>query len=66
MKCARCTHDLADHCRGNVPHADHKEEQRMMQLKWRKGTRVCSTRHRTQPLCSCVDFIAPTEVEDAL
>lgn len=61
MNCARCTHPEAEHCKGGVAHADHKEEQRMMQVKWRKGTRICAVRRCLQPMCSCVDFITPKE-----
>jgi len=52
--CAHCQHKLKDHCPSGVRHAAWKDEARMV-----RDPRVhtCTTRHCTQPLCSCVDFV---------
>jgi hypothetical protein len=62
--CKRCEHPLSEHCKGGVRHADHKEEARMVPLKYRKGTVTCISRHCENPLCSCVDFIEETFSND--
>ncbi len=59
MICARCDHPLSKHCPGNVQHSDYKEESRLIEVKYRKGTHTCHVRHCLNPLCSCVDFIEP-------
>lgn len=59
MLCARCDHDLKKHCPGNQQHSDYKEESRLIEVQYRKGTHICHVRHCLNPLCSCVDFVAP-------
>jgi hypothetical protein len=53
MTCARCTHALADHCKGSVSHSDMKDQR----PGWPARQTVCATRHCLHPLCSCVDFV---------
>ena len=59
MDCASCGHGLADHCKGGDLHSCHKEDSRMVPIKYRVGSVVCRTRHCLQPLCCCVDFVEP-------
>jgi len=59
MKCEFCNHEDKDHCKGGELHSDHKEDARMVEIKYRKGSRVCVSRHCDQPLCCCLAFIAP-------
>lgn len=59
--CAFCQCPLSLHCKGNLAHSDHKEEARMVELKWRRGTSICKTRHCLTPLCCCVDFQEPKD-----
>lgn len=60
MKCERCDHPEADHCKGGKTHQEWKESQRQWVV-----TRftVCVSRHCDQPVCSCVDFVAPEVIE---
>jgi hypothetical protein len=55
-RCARCEHPLSEHCKGGQVHGDHKDDQRMTPMRYRKGMFKCEVRHCLQPLCSCVDF----------
>ena len=63
-RCGYCNHLLSEHCPGFVAHACHKEESRMMEVRWRKGTLVCKTKHCNNPLCDCIGFV-PAKKEAA-
>lgn len=58
MNCERCGHSERQHCKGGELHSDHKEDARMIPIKWRKNTVTCGTRHCEEPLCSCVEFVS--------
>ena len=57
--CKRCDHELSRHCKSNQSHGCHKDESRMIPLKYQKKPHICQTRHCLNPICSCVDFIEP-------
>jgi hypothetical protein len=61
--CKRCDHPLSAHCKGEQQHTNHKEDARMVPLKWRHGSVTCHTRHCDNPLCSCVVFIKGNETK---
>lgn len=58
-----CTHTEREHCKGGVEHVAYKVKQgeraRADQLS------ICSTRHCSQPLCTCVDFMPAPAGEGA-
>lgn len=55
--CGYCGHSFEDHCKGGKYHTSAKEDSRMIAVKYRTGTILCGTRHCSNPLCCCVDFI---------
>jgi hypothetical protein len=59
--CGYCQMPRSKHCKGNQTHTHYKEDVRMVEAKWRKGTHVCHTRHCLAPLCDCVDFVEPSQ-----
>lgn len=61
MNCARCDHQESDHCKGGDLHSCHKEDVRMIPIKYRVGSVICASRHCLQPLCSCIAFIEPKQ-----
>jgi hypothetical protein len=52
-KCGYCDHSVDKHCRGEIRHANYKDELRQAPVM---RTRVCHTRHCLEPLCDCVDL----------
>jgi hypothetical protein len=59
VNCARCSHPLSKHCKGEQQHSDYKEESRLIDVEYRTKTFICHVRHCLNALCSCVDFIEP-------
>lgn len=56
MNCSRCDHPDSRHCKGEITHVSQYKGASVCEV-----VRVCVSRHCLNPLCSCVDFIAPPD-----
>ena len=60
-RCGYCNHLVKKHCKVGTQHSSYKEDARMVEIKWRKLTVNCVSRHCLEPLCDCTDFVETEE-----